>query len=166
MYWRIACLVFGGLLALNGLWAQGSATAEGAIIAFQAQTRHPVKLEGRGIADYVERWILRIDHWVAPASGPRFIRVDYILYERGLNDGEINTPKLMFKLRPPTENEPNACSGRVLNSWKKPYSTRKGRSTDFQRTAAAGDEPVPEYYSLPCFVAEKPPAVVRDGDPQ
>src|SRR5947209_10667723 len=61
----------------------------GIIAAYQKWTRHPVKPESRGIATYVEDWIVRVDRWPDGGNNAgKYILVEYEITERGLSDSE------------------------------------------------------------------------------
>ena len=107
-------------LALSStLFAQEQAepkefVGEGVVVAFQKYNRYPVMPPVRGIATFVEVWIVRIDKWeneVGPLKDKRYFRVEYNIYERGLTDCEINATNLRIKLREPRENEHVDCYG-------------------------------------------------------
>jgi len=152
------------LCAVAGFGGQHQAPrvfAEGAIVAVQKQSRHPERLEGKGIGVYVEGWVVRVGRWEGEVkTQPKYIRVDYLLYQRGLADEEINQPRLRFQLREPRPDEARACEGRVLTSWRKPYTTRPVQEADYERTQVGLSEVLPPLKSLPCFIVEKPPTVV------
>lgn len=134
---------------------------EGAIVAFQKRTRHPVKPKTKGIATYVELWIVRIDNWLdKPTKEERYILVEYVLSERGLSDDEINSQKLKFVLRENQENQAD-CLGTILVGDSPPYKGRIVDLGDYEQTKSGTSENIPPLQNLLCFRAERPPIVIE-----
>jgi hypothetical protein len=126
---------------------------EGVVVAFQKYNRYPVMGPVRGVANFVEFWIVRIDKWeneVEPLKQKKYFRVEYNIYEHGLTDYEINAPRLRFKLRELRENEHTDCMG-----------TRR-ESSDYVRTTPGQQDSIPPLDSLPCLIADQPPVVVPE----
>lgn len=126
---------------------------EGVVVAFQKNNRYPVMGPVRGVANFVEFWIVRIDRWtneVEPLKEKKYFRVEYNIYERGLTDCEINAPRLRFKLRDLRENEHTDCMG-----------TQRGPS-DYERTTPGQRDDIPRLDSLPCLIADHPPIVIPE----
>jgi hypothetical protein len=121
---------------------------EGVVVAFQKYNRYPVMGPVRGVANFVEFWIVRVDKWaneVEPLKQKKYFRVEYNIYERGLTDYEINALRLRFKLRELRENERTDCMG-----------TRR-ESSDYVRTTPGQLDDIPPLDSLPCLIADQPP---------
>ncbi len=126
---------------------------EGVVVAFQKYNRHSVMGPVRGVANFVEFWIVRVDKWtneVEPLKEKKYFRVEYNIYERGLTDCEINAPRLRFKLRELRENEHTDCMG-----------TRR-ESSDYVRTTPGQLDDIPPLDSLPCLIADQPPIVIPE----
>ncbi len=107
----------------------------------------------RGIATFVEYWIVRVNKWEdAPDSlkEQKYFRVEYNIYERGLTECEINGANLRFKLRERRENEHTDC-----------YGLRKELS-DYVRTTPGQQDSLPPLDSLPCLIADHPPIVTPE----
>ncbi len=126
---------------------------EGVVVAFLKSNRYPVMGPVRGIAHYVEYWIVRINKW---EDGPeslrdqRYFRVEYNIYERGLTECEINGANLRFKLRERRENEHTDC-----------YGSRR-ELTDYVRTTPGQNDLLTPLDSLPCLIADRPPIVIPE----
>lgn len=123
---------------------------EGVVVAFQKDHRYPMMGPVRGIAHFVEFWIVRINKWQdAPESlkGNMYFRVEYNIYERGITDCEINAANLLFKLRERRENEHTDC-----------YGSRREMS-DYVRTTPGQKDSLPPLDSMPCLIADRPPII-------
>ena len=126
---------------------------EGVVVAFQKYNRYPVMGPVRGVANFVEFWIVRVDKWtneLEPLKEKKYFRVEYNIYERGLSDREINALRLRFKLRELRENEHTDCMG-----------TRR-ESSDYVRTTPGQLDDIPPLDSLPCLIADQPPLVIPE----
>ncbi len=126
---------------------------EGVVVAFLRSNRYPVMGPVRGIATFVEYWIVRVNKWEdAPDSlkNKMYFRVQYNIYERGLTDCEINGANLRFKLRERRDNEHTDC-----------YGLRKEPS-DYVRTTPGQQDSLPPFDSLPCLIADRPPIVIPE----
>lgn len=126
---------------------------EGVVVAFLKSNRYPVMGPVRGIAHFVEFWIVRINKWEdAPESlkDKTYFRVEYNIYERGLTECEINLPNLRFKLRERRENEHTDCYG------------PSRELADYVRTTPGQLDPIPSLDSLPCLIADRPPIVIPE----
>lgn len=126
---------------------------EGVVVAFQKYNRYPVMSPVRGVANFVEFWIVRVDKWaneVEPLKEKKYFRVEYNIYERGLTDCEVNALRLRFKLRELRENEHTNCMG-----------TRR-ESSDYVRTTPGQLDDIPPLDSLPCLIADQPPIVIPE----
>jgi len=135
--------------------------AEGSIIAFQRRSRHRVKPDTKGIATFVELWIVHIDKWLSGASeNEEYILVKYELTERGLSDDEINNRRLKFVLRAHPEKNDD-CLGTVLVGDSPPYQERHINENDYERTKSSGSEIIPTLENLPCFSTERPPTIIE-----
>jgi hypothetical protein len=148
------------LILSSTLFAQEQAPkesiGEGVVVAFQKYNRYPAMGPVRGVANFVEFWIVRIDKWtneVQPLKEKKYFRVEYNIYERGLTDYQINAPRLRFKLRERRENEHTDC-----------YGSRHAVS-DYVRTAPGQQDSIPTFDSLPCLIADQPPVVVLQEQP-
>jgi hypothetical protein len=135
--------------------------AEGTIVAFQRRTRHRVKPDTKGIATYVELWIVRIDKWLSKSTeNEKYILVKYELSERGISDDEINSQRLKFVLRAHQEKNDD-CLGTVLVGDSPPYQERPINESDYERTKSGESEIIPPLQNLPCFSTERPPIVIE-----
>ena len=126
---------------------------EGVVVAFQKYNRYPTKGPVRGVANFVEFWIVRVDKWTnedEPLKEKKYFRVEYNIYERGLTDCEINALRLRFKLRERRENEHTDCMG-----------TRREPS-DYVRTTPGQLDDIPPLNSLHCLIADQPPIVIPE----
>jgi len=126
---------------------------EGVVVAFQKYNRYPVMGPVRGVANFVEYWIVRVDKWTneaEPLKEKKYFRVEYNIYERGITDCEINALRLRFKLRELRENEHTDCMG-----------TRREPS-DYVRTTPGQLDDIPPLNSLPCLIADQPPIVIPE----
>ena len=126
---------------------------EGVVVAFLKSNRYPVMGPVRGVARFVEFWIVRIDKWEdAPEAlkDKRYFRVEYNIYERGLTECEINGANLRLKLRERRENEHTDC-----------YGSRRELS-DYVRTTPGQKDSLPPLDSLPCLIADRPPIVIPE----
>lgn len=126
---------------------------EGVVVAFQKYNRYPAMGPVRGVANFVEFWIVRVDKWaneVEPLKEKKYFRVEYNIYERGLTDSEINALRLRFKLREPRKNEHTSCVG-----------TRREPS-DYVHTTPGQLDDIPPLDSLPCLIADQPPIVIPE----
>jgi len=126
---------------------------EGVVVAFQKYNRYPVMGPVRGVANFVEFWIVRVDKWtneLEPLKEKKYFRVEYNIYERGLSDREINALRLRFKLRELRESEHTDCMG-----------TRR-ESSDYVRTTPGQLDDIPPLDSLPCLIADQPPVVIPE----
>ena len=126
---------------------------EGVVVAFQKYNRYPVMGPVRGVANFVEFWIVRVDKWTneaEPLKERKYFRVEYNIYERGMTDCEINALRLRFKLRELRENEHTDCMG-----------TRR-ESSDYVRTTPGQLDDIPPLDSLPCLIADQPPVVIPE----
>ncbi len=126
---------------------------EGIVVAFLKSNRYPVMGPVRGIAHFVEFWIVRISEWEdAPEAlkDKRYFRVQYNIYERGLTECEINGANLRFNLRERRENEHTDC-----------YGSRRELS-DYVRTTPGQKDSLPPLDSLPCLIADRPPIVIPE----
>jgi hypothetical protein len=126
---------------------------EGVVVAFLKTNRYPVMGPVRGVANFVEYWIVRINKWEdapEPLKSKVYFRVEYNIYERGLTDCEINGANLLLKLRARRENEHTDCygSGRELS--------------DYIRTTPGQKDSLPSLDSLPCLIADRPPIVIPE----
>lgn len=153
----VAVLVILGGLSLT-LFAQEQVepkefVGQGVVVAFSKSDRYPVMGPVRGIAHYVEYWIVRINKWEdAPKSlkNKMYFRVEYNIYERGLTDCEINGANLLFKLREQRENEQKDCYG------------SRGERSEYVRTTPGQKDLLPPLDSLPCLIADTPPIVIPE----
>jgi len=135
--------------------------AEGIIVAFQKRTRHRVKPDTKGIATYVELWVVRIDKWLGESTeNEKYILVKYELSERGLSDDEINSQRLKFVLQAHQQKDDD-CLGTVLVGDSPPYQERPVNESDYERTKSGESEIVPTLQNLPCFSTERPPIVIE-----
>lgn len=126
---------------------------EGVVVAFLKATRYPVMGPVRGVAHFVEYWIVRINKWEdAPESlkDKTYFRVEYNIYERGISEREINGTNLRFKLRERRENEHTDC-----------YGLRR-EPADYLRTTPGQKDSLPPLDSLPCLIADRPPIVIPE----
>jgi hypothetical protein len=126
---------------------------DGVVVAFQKYHRYPVMGPVRGVANFVEFWIVRVDKWTneaEPLKERKYFRVEYNIYERGITDCEINALRLRFKLRELRENEHTDC-----------MDTRREPS-DYIRTTPGQLDDIPPLDSLPCLIADQPPTVIPE----
>lgn len=93
------------------------------------------------------------------ARGEKYILVEYNIYERGLNDKEINGDKLRFTFRERRENERTDCIGEV-SSGSEEVAWRKAELSDYKRTTPGELDNIPPLQSLPCLIADEPPVVI------
>lgn len=144
------------LLPASTLFAQDKAepkeyVGEGVVVAFQKHNRYPDNGPVRGVAHFVEFWIVRIDKWpddIEPLKDSKYFRVQYNLYFGGVPDSKINATKLRFTLREVRENEHTDCYG----SEREP--------SDYVRTTPGQKDSIPPFDSLPCLIADQPPIVI------
>lgn len=121
----------------------------GVVVAFQKYNRYPEMGPVRGVAHFVEYWIVRIDRWpneTEPLKDHKYFRVQYNIYEGDLPDSEINATKLRFKLREVRENEHTDCLG------------SKREPSDYVRTTPGQQDSIPPLESLPCLIADQAPS--------
>ena len=126
---------------------------EGVVVAFLKSNRYPVMGPVRGIAHYVEYWIVRINKWEGapePLKDKMYFRVQYNIYERGLTDCDINAANLRFKLRERRENEHTDCYG----------SSRE--LSDYVRTTPGQKDSLPPLDSLPCLIVDLAPTLIPE----
>jgi len=126
---------------------------EGVVVAFLKSNRYPVMPPVRGIAHFVEFWVVRIDSWEdAPErlKDQKYFRVEYNIYERGLTDCEINGANLRLNLRERRENEHTDC-----------YGSRR-ELADYVRTTPGQKDSLPPLDLLPCLIADRPPTVIPE----
>src|SRR5215204_5458117 len=126
---------------------------EGIVVAFSKSNRYPVMGPVRGIARFVEYWIVRINKWdnaPEPLKDKTYFRVEYNIYERGLTDCEINGANLRLKLRERRENEHTDCYG----------SSRE--LSEYVRTTPGQKDSLPPLDSLPCLIADQAPTVIPE----
>lgn len=126
---------------------------EGVVVAFLKSNRYPVMGPVRGIANFVEFWVIRVNKWEdapEPLKDKLYFRVEYNIYERGLTDCEINGANLRFKLRERRENEHTDC-----------YGPRRELS-NYVRTTPGQKDSLPPLDSLPCLIADSPPVVIPE----
>jgi hypothetical protein len=134
--------------------------AEGKIVAFHRQNRHPIK-EGsyKGIGTYVEHWIIRISKWVSRGEQDKtqYVIVKYEIKKRGLTDEELNESEWRFKFRTPGSRESTSCRGKTIVVDKGPR-WRQPVLEDFDRTMVGKNAEIPaDLTTLPCFLMELPP---------
>lgn len=126
---------------------------EGVVVGFLKSNRYPVMGPVRGIANFTEFWIVRVNKWEdapEPLKDKIYFRVQYNIYERGLTECEINGANLRFNLRERRENEHTDC-----------YGSRRELS-DYARTTPGQKDSLPPLASLPCLIADRPPIVVPE----
>jgi hypothetical protein len=126
---------------------------EGVVVAYLKSNRYPVMGPVRGVANFVEFWIVRVHKW---EDGPEslkdktYFRVEYNIYERGLTDCEINGTNLLLRLRERRQNEHTDC-----------YGPRRELS-DYVRTTPGQKDSIPPLDSLPCLIADRAPVVIPE----
>jgi hypothetical protein len=134
---------------------------EGTIVAFQKYNRHPEKPYQRGMGNFVEQWIVRIDRWEAGTKSPGYFLVSYDQVSvRALSDKEINQSKWRFTFREPIFHEAESCAGNApLPSEQGATAVhfRPARIEDFRRTDQGRSDVFPALKDLPCLIANKPP---------
>lgn len=126
---------------------------EGVVVAYLKSNRYPVMGPVRGIGNFVEFWIVRVNKWQDAHESLKdiaYFRVEYNIYERGLTDCEINGANLLLKLRERRENEHSDC-----------YGPRRELS-DYVRTTPGQKDSIPPLDSLPCLIADHPPIVIPE----
>lgn len=134
---------------------------EGTIVAFQKYNRHPEKPYQRGMGNFVEEWIVRIDRWETGTKSPGYFLVSYDQVSvRALSDKEINQSKWRFTFREPIFHEAESCAGNApLPSEQGATAVhfRPARIEDFRRTGQGRSDVFPALKDLPCLIANKPP---------
>lgn len=140
-------------------------SGEGVIVAYQKTSRHSVTPAMGGIATPVEFWIVRIDRWTDETNqNPKYILVQFNLYERAISDSEINSGKLRFTLRVRRTDEHTDCLGSISVGNRRYAKFRPVRFSDYQRTKSGSADKIPLLKSLSCFIADEPPSVVAAQD--
>lgn len=133
---------------------------EGAVVAFQKNSRCSSCESSRGLGTRIEFWIVRVDEWLdGVARGEKYILAEYNIYERGLSDKEINSDRLRFTFRERRENERTDCIGEI-RSGSDAVEWRKAELSDYKRTMPGERDNIPPLQSLPCLIADDPPAVI------
>jgi len=156
----VLALVLCGLVFSQEQTKPKKIVGEGAIVAFQKSSRCSSCESSRGLGTRVEFWVVRVDQWLeGVARGERYILVEYNIYERGLNDKEINGDKLRFTFRERRENERTDCIGEV-SSGSEEVAWRKAELSDYKRTTPGELDNIPALQSLPCLIADEPPVVI------
>ena len=156
----IAALVLCGLVLSQEQTEPKKIVGEGAIVAFQKNSRCSSCESSRGLGTRVEFWVVRVEQWLeGVARGERYILVEYNIYERGLNDKEINSDKLRFTFRERRENERTDCIGEV-SSGSEAVTWRKAELSEYQRTTPGELDNIPPLQSLPCLIADEPPVAI------
>jgi hypothetical protein len=142
---------------------------EGTIVAFQKYNRHPEKPHQRGMGNFVEEWIVRIDRWETGTKSPGYVLVSYDQVSvRALSDKEINQSKWRFTFREPIFHEAESCAGNAPLPAEQGATTvrfRPARMKDFQRTELGKSDVFPPLKDMPCLIAEEPPAMLDTVDP-
>lgn len=138
--------------------------AEGMIVAFQKDKRCP-SCEGNAnnIAIAIEHWIVRIDKWYDEKfDGNKYILVEYQMYDRSLNESEINK-KLRFVLRERMEHEQyKDCAGEIAYKEGEEYFLRPAEFSDYELTELGKLENIPsDFKKLPCFIVDRLPKVLE-----
>lgn len=132
---------------------------EGTIVAFQKYDRYPQKPHQRGMGNFVEEWIVRINRW---ESGTKPLGYFLVTYDQvsvhALSDDDMSQPKWRFTFRDPIFHEADYCAGSApVPSKDGTFVQRPARMEDFQRTKPGISDPIPPLKDLPCLIANVPP---------
>jgi hypothetical protein len=136
--------------------------AEGTIVAFHKQWRHPVTpYSSKGTGTPADIWIVRVNRWTSGSVEGTYFLVEYWLYERAVDDKEINRSELRFQFRKPREADgQQPCQGITRVGSTRTFKFRSMRMDDFQRTEPGRTDAIPPLKELPCLIAEKPPGAI------
>jgi len=156
-------LLFSFATALGAMSQSEQLVAEGTIVAFHKQWRHQVTpYSSQGTATPADIWIVRVNRWTSGKVEGTYFLVCYWLYERAVDNKEINQPQLRFQLRKPREADgQKPCEGITRVGWEPPFKFRPMRMDDFRRTEPGRADAIPPPKKLPCLIMHKPPTAVR-----
>lgn len=127
--------------------------AEGKIVAFHKDWRHPTKpISIISLGTRADIWIVRVDRWTQGELKGQYFLVTYNVLEDAVSDAKLRRPRLIFTFRHPA------------HSTEKPCPSAKMNLRDFRWTTASKVTDLPDLSKIPCLLSDKPPIEQESSD--